>query len=112
MIMDIKKIIKIKSAVFLPILVVLMAFPLVSYAQNPVDIQGILDRLNEIIDIVYFGIISLIITWIGVMYLLARGEPSKIQTANKALLWGVIGIAVGSLSYIAYQLINYIITGV
>lgn len=109
--MDIKKFIKVKKIILLSLLAVLVLFPLVSFAQAPIDIQGILDRLNEIMDIIGFGVISITMSWIGIMYLLARGDPGKIQTANKALMWAMIGIAVFSIAYISFSLIYYIVRG-
>ena len=38
--------------------------------------------------------IVLAIVWFGVNFLMSKGEPEKITQARKALLWGIVGIAV------------------
>jgi len=45
----------------------------------------------------------------GIMFLISRGEPNKIQTAKKILLYAVIGLAVILIGKGFVDLINSII---
>lgn len=47
---------------------------------------------------VAFAIIMFIAA--GFLFLKAQGEPAEVGTARKALLWGVIGFAVGILAFL------------
>jgi len=44
-----------------------------------------------------FAVIMFIVA--GFMFLTARGDPEKTDTARQAILWGVVGIVVGILAF-------------
>ena len=49
------------------------------------------------------------VVFAGFKYLTARGEPSKIQEANKALIWALVGVAVGLLANSASGIVNWLL---
>ncbi len=58
---------------------------------------------------VFIGVSVIMIIWAGFLYVTAAGDPSKIQTAKKALIFAVIGIVVGILAFSAVTIITNII---
>jgi hypothetical protein len=61
---------------------------------NPLDFGSIPEVINAILDILLIFAIPLIIFFIiyaGFLYVMAQGNPTKIQEANKALLYALIG---------------------
>jgi len=98
----------------LAILLVLTIAPQVQASTSrQIDIEAILNRIkNLILWPIFSGLVVIIFIWAGILYLTARGEPGKIQAANKALIWGMVGVAVGILAYSAYNIVYWLIYGV
>jgi hypothetical protein len=63
-------------------------------------IPQILDyvRLN-IMWPVFTGLAVIMFIYAGILFITANGDPGKIDTAKKAVVWGVVGIIVGILGY-------------
>jgi len=58
-------------------------------------ISGLIKTIVNDILIPIGGVVAaLMIMWAGFLYVTARGNPSKIETAHKALTWAVIGAAI------------------
>jgi hypothetical protein len=59
--------------------------------------------INRFLDIVvgpiFFGLIIIMFIWAGILFLTAQGDPTKITGAKKAVLWAVVGTAVGLLAF-------------
>lgn len=47
----------------------------------------------------FFALIVVYILIIAFLFISAQGDPTKLQTARQALLWGIIGIVVFVLAY-------------
>ncbi len=68
-----------------------------SQLQNPLagsgvgSIAGLLNKILDVILIFAIPIIVIFIIYAGFLYVVARGNPEKIKTANQTLLWVVIG---------------------
>ncbi len=65
-------------------------------------LQLAIDIITFLLDILWivaatFVVVMLVIA--GFKYLTAQGDPGKIQEANKAVIWGVAGVAVILLSW-------------
>lgn len=61
---------------------------------NPLGSSSVYDFLMKIIDIILVFAVPIIVFFImyaGFMYVMARGEPGKLEDARKALTWTVIG---------------------
>ncbi len=64
---------------------------------NPLAAQSISDLLNKIIDfliIIASPILVIMVLWAGFLYLTSGGDPTKVQTANRTLLWAAVGFAI------------------
>ncbi len=80
-----------------------LAFPFPTFAMNCDLSQGLCNPLNapdlvslfqEILAyVVQIGAIILVmmIIFVGFQYITARGNPEKVSSAHKALLWTVVG---------------------
>lgn len=100
------------SKLFIAAFVALLALPVVSFAQNPAASQDLVNLINNIINRVvwptfFFGV-AVVFVWIGYLYLSAQGDSAKIATANKAVMWAVVGIMVALLAFYAINIINSI----
>lgn len=82
--------------------IVLLSLPFLiaqAAAVNPCPaVQGILNRILGIFNGILAGIAAIMFAWAGFLYLTARGEPNKIGTANKILIFAIIGVAIILLS--------------
>lgn len=95
---------------------VTLLLPLAAYAVNcsavPAN-EWIGCIMKNIIDIVvwpvFAGLVFIMFIWAGILFLIARGEPSKLETARKALIWAVVGIVVGILAFSAYAIIKWVL---
>ena len=60
------------------------------------------------------AIAAIMIVYVGILFLLARGEADKVAEARNALLWGIVGVAIifGSNcnSKLGKNLINIVLT--
>ena len=95
-------------------LLAILALPVIAHAQGGVDFAGILGRIINILSIIAAGVIVIMFIFAGFMYLTARGEPGKIQIANKTILWATIGVGVLVLASVTnriYNLVYYLIYG-
>ncbi len=62
--------------------------------ENPLNSKTITELLDSILDVIMVFAIPLIVFFIiyaGFQYVMAQGSADKIQNANKALLYAVIG---------------------
>ena len=102
------------SLFILTILLVLLISPIIVKAQPPppINVAGILGRFtNQIIKPLFVGLIIIMTAITGILYLMARGDPSKVTAANKALMWTIVGVAVGGLANLMYGLVSSIVLG-
>lgn len=66
------------------------------------SIQGLLGAILEIVLVISIPIIILFLIYAGFQYVAARGNPEKLQTAHRALLFTLIGgvIILGSFAIV------------
>ena len=96
-----KKIITISSTA------ILLALPLVSLAFNPPAIPAslavnpsvVIDAAFRFIWPIIAALTVIMFIWSGIKFMTAQGDPSKVEEARKALIWGVVGTAVIILSW-------------
>jgi hypothetical protein len=67
-------------------------------AQN-VDIYSLINGIFNLIWPIIAAVTIILFVLSGFLYLTAQGEPAKIDKANQALIWGIIGIVVILLSF-------------
>ncbi|OGZ67204.1 MAG: hypothetical protein A3C58_00220 [Candidatus Staskawiczbacteria bacterium RIFCSPHIGHO2_02_FULL_34_10] len=65
--------------------------------------------LNMIVWPLFFALSVIMFIWAGVLFLTARGDPSKIILARGAVLWAVIGIIVAIVGFSAEGIIRNIL---
>ena len=56
-------------------------------------------RVLDFIWPIIVGIVIVIFVVAGFLFLIAQGDPSKIKTAQQAVIWGVVGIIVILLAF-------------
>lgn len=65
--------------------------------RNPLRADSLEELVNALVDIaLQIGVIvaTLALIWVGFLFIIAIGNPSKIEDARQALKWVVIGIVV------------------
>lgn len=90
-----------KNLSVLSVLIILLAFPLVSLAQ-PGAFQGsilmlVLGLVNTALTILWIIAVAFVIIMFviaGFKFMTALGDPSKVAEARMAVIWGVVGTAV------------------
>lgn len=93
------------ATLFLPIYV---SAQLVSFGPNMTIERIILGILNKIW--IIFGAFAVIMfIWAGITFLTSQGAPQKIEQARAAVLWGVVGVIVGIISYSIITIVGNII---
>ena len=55
------------------------------------SVQGLIWMIFVVAAVVYF-------LWYGIMFLMARGDASGVQSARQGVLWGVVGVVVGAIA--------------
>ncbi len=58
---------------------------------------------------VFVGLVFTMFIWAGVLFLTAQGDPGKLETARKAVIWAVVGVVVGIFAFSAYATIKWIL---
>lgn len=93
----------------------LLALPAIMLAQNfnagvapvanPGSPAGQLN-VNSVIDVVlrliwpfFVGFAVIMFILAGFVFLTAQGDPAKVGTARMAVLWGIVGVAMGILAF-------------
>ena len=79
--------------------------------QCPADFfKNIIDRLiNIVVWPVFLGVVIIMFIWAGFLFLTAHGDPTKISTAKKAVIFAIVGIAVALLAFSAIKFIKKIL---
>ena len=103
-----------KKVFFSYALALLLLLPAVILAQitptPAINVKAIIERfLNLIVWPLFAGASVLAFIWAGILYLTAQGDPGKISTANKAVIWGVVGIIIGLVGFSAVELLKAIL---
>jgi hypothetical protein len=69
--------------------------------------------INNIIDKVMLpilgGLVIIMFIWAGITFLTAQGDPSKIGTAKKIVIWAIIGIVVAFVAFSATGIVKDIL---
>ena len=76
-----------------------LAFTIPALPGSTNSIGVILDDIFNLLWPVFIGFSVIMFLVAGFQYLRTQGDPSEIQTVNKAVLWGVIGLILGVLAF-------------
>lgn len=103
---------KLMPSFIITVLLFLLVLPVIVKAQAapPIDIVKILNNIKTVLFWIFDGLVVIMVVWAGVLYLVAHGDPSKVQAANKALVWALVGVAVGLLANFASGFVNWLIS--
>ncbi len=93
-----------KKSIPLFVLTLFLVLPLIANAD--IDVSNILTNIINVLWTIFDGIVVIVFIIAGIKYLTARGDPGKIQEANKAIIWGLVGVVVGVLANSAQGLIR------
>lgn len=95
----------IQNFIFLGLLLAILILPNFTSAAQ-VTITSIVNSLFTTIS--YLAGVIAIICWVitGLMFLTAMGDPSKVTTARKALIFAIIGTAIALLAGTAPSLVG------
>ena len=91
--------------IYLPKLLIILLLssfflPLISEAitiPNPLEANSFTELLNAIIDFIFYlalGIAPIMIIVAGFFFITAQGDPEKINTAKRIILWVLIGLII------------------
>lgn len=91
-----------KKYLTLSLLTAVLVIPLTTQAQvikieNPLGAESFEDLLYRVINFIFvlaLGIAPIMIIVAGFYFITATGEPEKIQTAKKIILWTLIGLLI------------------
>lgn len=86
--------------------------PVVIYAQGfdwPGWLQGVFNRIFNLVWVAFAALVTIMFVFAGFRYLTGRGDPAKITEANKALMWAIVGTAVGLLSMSVFSIVKWIL---
>ena len=73
-------------------------------------IESIIEAMLNKLWIVFAAFAVVMFLFSGVMFLTAQGDAEKTKTARHALLWGVVGVVVGIISYSIISIVGDLIT--
>ena len=91
-----------KKIISLSAVIALLVTPILALAAiDPLTwIQTIISNLLKIVIIPLFsGIVILMLIYSAFLFVTAAGDPTKVSTAKKALIWAIVGIIVALVSY-------------
>jgi 4-amino-4-deoxy-L-arabinose transferase-like glycosyltransferase len=88
--------------------ILLAMYPAVALAA--INLKTIIDNLmNMVVWPIFIGAIVIMTIWAAILFITANGDPGKIATAKKAVLWVIIGIIVGLAAFSAERLVRQVI---
>jgi len=106
--MNIKKIVLSLAAVAVLIApVAAMAIDYTVPQQQSLDVPGLVDKILTPVWQIFIGLAVIMIIVAGVLFLTAGGAAEKIATARQALIWGVVGIAIGVLAFSITYIVKF-----
>ena len=98
------------------VLVGLLAVPLMGMAvvsptpPSTSDLPTVIDKITNwaLGILIAFAVLMLIIA--GFLFVTAQGDPDKVKTARNFVLWALVGVLVGLLSYALVQFVKVNLT--
>jgi len=75
---------------------------------NPTAVNSLLDSILNRIPVFLGGLALLALIYSSLMYILALGDPAKMEAAKKNITWAVVGILLASSVYLIIYLASWI----
>jgi hypothetical protein len=112
--MDKKKAIAYLSLAMLVLPAVLGAEGILQLPDQPAvgglpDIWTIIVNIIKFLWPIFIGFFIFMAIWAGFLFITANGEPGKIQTAKSAVIWAIVGLILGLLSFSIPDIIRNVI---
>jgi len=94
------------------IISIVLAFPILALAEDvgpklPAAQQKIIDAVISVTKFAMNALLAvgaLFLVLSGFMFILARGEEAKLASARSMLLWSILGIAIGALAPVFWDI--------
>ena len=68
--------------------------------QKNMSIEGVINNvLSMVVWPTFVGAVVIMLIYAGFLFLSSAGDPTKLTNARTAVLWAIVGIAVGILAY-------------
>jgi len=79
---------------------ILLLFPAAAFALDPASWFAtiITNLINFVIWPIFAGASIIMFIVAGLYFVTSNGDPSKISTAKKMVIWAIIGVAIGLLA--------------
>jgi FtsH-binding integral membrane protein len=99
----------------LPLIAITLGMPLMAIGQAADDLEELPDvdlmaTLENIADWLFYLLLGVAVVFIvigGFYYVMAQGDPEKIQKAGQMILYALIGVIVASLAKGLVKLVQY-----
>lgn len=75
-------------------------------ADGITDIGVLIQNIIKIIWIAFVAIVVVCFIIAGIDFLIARGNPAKIEEARRFVIWGVVGVAVAIIGFSIIKLVQ------
>jgi hypothetical protein len=90
--------------------VALLPAPALAQAADPTQtLSAVINRIQTLIIGLAAGLATLFLTWAGIRYMLAGGDPGQMEKAKTALRSAAIGYGVAALAPALFALLRYVI---
>jgi hypothetical protein len=67
--------------------------------------QEVIHLIENAVGLIFGAIAVVSFVLAGILFLTANGDPEKIGTARSAVIWGVVGIAVGLIAFVIVSIV-------
>jgi hypothetical protein len=89
-----------------------IVLPVVAFAQPAVNIgsmQQLVTKIESFMWIVFGGLAVIMFVVSGILFLVAQGDPEKVQTARASFIWGIVGVVVAIVAYSIIAIISSVV---
>ncbi|MCX6721092.1 MAG: hypothetical protein NT026_00590 [Candidatus Staskawiczbacteria bacterium] len=100
------------TALLLPVLALAYTAEQSTPTPGAVNLGQLVSNVVNKVWMVFAALAVVLFVYAGVKFLLAAGNPEKIQEARTAALWGVIGVVIMILAFAIFAIANSLISGV
>lgn len=90
------------------LLIAALPGPALAQAADP-TLSGVISRIQNLIVGLAAGLATLFLTWAGVRYITAGGDPGQVEKAKATLRSAVIGYGVAALAPALFTLLKFIV---
>lgn len=89
----------------------LLMAPVLVSAKVPAELTNLITNVQDIMFAIGGAAVVVLFIVAGILFLTAQGEPEKLETARKALIWGAVGTAIIAIAGVLGGIIQKAVTG-